>query len=51
MKEVIDLPICEICGRTIKQHKAIYYNDYYICACCEFTFWQNIREDFLIDIE
>ena len=46
-------PICCICGDHIQEEKAIYYNDEWCHkdSECSRTFWDNIMEDFLDDVE
>ena len=46
-------PICCICKEPIQEEKMIYYNDKHCCPLyeCEWEFWQNIRKDFLEDVD
>lgn len=48
--ELDKLPVCDCCHEPIQQEKAIYYNDQWCCEECESEFWQNIREDFLVEV-
>ena len=45
------LPKCSCCNEPITTEKAIYYNDQWCCRSCEQEFWEDIREDFEVEVE
>lgn len=45
------LPVCECCGKSIQQERAVYYNNQWCCEECEYDFWHDIRDDFLEGVD